>query len=168
MSRKSTRHLVADYLTAGNVPGVGTVFASPPKISRTSDALANVPPGTPSGSVIYVEILRSQEVRVGLGGPTAGKKTVTHDLRLHLLFRSTQRKAEDAMDDHDDQVEAILTLLRADRTLGSTTTTPNPIFQNGEGTAGIVVETGMPKEVGTGTTHIWSLIDTEAVEIITA
>ena len=46
--------MVADYLTAANIAGVGTVFASPPKISRSSDALANVPPGTPSGSVVYV------------------------------------------------------------------------------------------------------------------
>ena len=168
MSRKTTRHLVADYLTAHKPAGVGTVFASPPKVARTGDALAGLPAGTPSGSVVYVEILRSQELRVGVGGPTAGKKTVVHDLRLHLLFRSVRPKAEDAMDDHDDQVEAILALIRADRTLGSTTATPSPIFQNGEGSAGITVETGMPKESGTGTVHIWSLIDTEAMEIITA
>lgn len=167
MSRKSTRHMVATYLSAANIPGVGTVYPSPPKISRSQDALANVPAGTPSGSVIYVEVLESREVRVGVGGPTAGKKQVTHALRLHLLFRSSQARAQDAMDDHDDQVEAILHLLRSDRTLGSTTSSPAPIFQNGEGTSGITVATGMPKESGSGTTHVWSLIDSDAVEEIT-
>jgi len=168
MSRRSTRHMVADYVTAANIPGIGTVFASPPKISRSSDALANVPAGTPSGSVVYVEILESHEVRVAVGGPQAGKKMVTHALRLHLLFRSRQALAQDAMDDHDDLVEALLELLRADRTLGSTTASPLPIFQNGEGDNGIGVATGMPKESGSGTTIVWSILDTEAIELITS
>ena len=168
MSRKSTRHMVANYVSAANIPGIGTVFASPPKISRASDAMANVPAGTPSGSVLYVEILESSEVRVAVGGPTAGKKMVTHSLRLHLLFRSVQPRSESAMDDHDDQIEALLELLRADRTIGTTTSSPSPIFQNGEGTSGIKVATGMPKETGTGTTVIWSILDSDAVEILTA
>lgn len=162
MSRKSTRHAVAAFITTANIIGVGTVFASPPKISRTSDALANVPAGTPSGSVVYVEILESHEVRVAVGGPVAGKKLLTHSLRLHLLFRSRQGKAEAAMDDHDDLVEALLQLLRTDRTLGAA------VFQNGEGDKGIAVATGMPKESGTGSTIIWSIIDTDATEFITA
>jgi hypothetical protein len=165
VSRKTTRHVVADYLTAANIPGVGKVYASPPKISRSMDALANVPAGTPSGAVVYVEIYHTSEVRIAVGGPTAGKKLVTHDLRLHLLARSTQLLAEDAMDDHDTLLEAILALLRADRTLASTT---SPIFQNGEGDAGIVVDTGMPFETGSGTTNVWTSIDTQAVEFITA
>jgi len=168
VSRRSTRHLVADYVSAANIPGVGTVFPSPPKISRSSDALANVPAGTPSGSVIYVEILESHETRIAVGGPVAGKKMVTHSLRLHLLFRSRQPLAQDAMDDHDDIVESLLQLLRADRTLGSTVASPLPIFQNGEGDAGIAVATGMPKESGTGTTIVWSIVDTQAVELITS
>lgn len=168
MSRKSTRHIAAAYVSAANISGIGTVFASPPKISRSKDALANVPAGTPSGSVVYVEILESREIRVAVGGPVAGKKIITHDLRLHLLFRSRRAKAEDAMDDHDDQVEALLKLLRADRTLGSTALTINPIFQNGEGDKGITVSTGMPKVDGTGTTIVWSIIDTDAQEFITA
>jgi hypothetical protein len=160
--------MVADYIGAANISGIGTVFASPPKISRSSDALANVPAGTPSGSVIYVEVLESHEIRVAVGGPVAGKKTVTHSLRLHLLFRSVQPLAQDAMDDHDDILEQLLQLLRADRTLGSTVASPHPIFQNGEGDAGIAIATGMPKESGTGSTIIWSLVDTSCVEFITA
>lgn len=168
MSRKSTRHMVADYITAADIPGIGAVFPSPPKISTNKDAFANVPAGTPSGSVLYVEILESSEVRVADGGPTAGKKKVTHKLRLHLLFRSTQPKAEDAMDDHDDQIEALLGLLRADRTLGSTPSSPSPIFENGEGTSGISVATGMPKVTGTGMTQLWSVVDSDCVEMLTA
>jgi hypothetical protein len=160
--------MVASYISTANISGIGTVFASPPKISRSSDALANVPAGTPSGSVVYVEILESQEVRVAVGGPTAGKKIITHSLRLHLLFRSRQAKAEAAMDDHDDIIEALLELLRADRTMGSTGASPFPIFQNGEGDKGITVATGMPKESGTGTTIIWSILDTDVTEFITA
>lgn len=160
--------MVADYVAAANILGIGKVFASPPKISRSTDALANVPAGTPSGSVVYVEILESSEVRIAVGGPGAGKKLVTHSLRLHLLFRSRQPKAEDAMDDHDNLVEALLELLRADRTLGSTQASSFPIFQNGEGDRGIAVATGMPKEVGTGSTIVWSIIDTDAVEFINA
>ena len=160
--------MVADYLTAANIAGLGKVFASPPKISRSLDALANVPAGTPSGAVVYVEIYHSSEVRIAVGGPVAGKKLVTHDLRLHLLARSTQLLAEDAMDDHDVLVEAILALLRADRTLGSTGASSAPIFQNGEGDAGIIVDVGLPFETGSGTTNCWTSIETECVEFITA
>lgn len=167
MSRSTVRHAAADYLATANIPGVGTVFASPPKIARSSDALANVPPGTLSGSVVFVEILHTKEVRAGLGGPTAGKKLVNHALRLHLLFRSRQARAEDAMDDHDTLVEAILDTIRADRTLG-TETSLTPILEAGEGPEGITVATGMPKDAGTGTTIVWSAIDLDAVEFITA
>ena len=168
MSRKSTRHMVADYLTAANIPGIGAVYASPPKISGTKDAFANIPTGTPSGSVIYVELPEDKEIRSGFGGPVSGKKTITHGLHLHLLFRSNQPAAEDAMDDHDDIHEALLALIRADRTLGSTVASPYPIFQAGEGAAGITSGTGFPKISGTGATHIWTTIAFDAVEEITS
>lgn len=168
MSRKSTRHMVADYVSAANIPGIGTVFASPPKISTTKDAFANIPAGTPSGSVIYVEVLEGKEVRVAVGGPQAGKKEVTQSMHLHLLFRSAQPLAEDAMDDHDDIHEAILQLIRADHTLGSTTASPNPIFQAGEGDNGITSGTGMPKIIGSGTTLIWTVVAFDVVEFISA
>jgi len=168
MSRKTMRHMVHDYVAAANISGIGAVFPSPPKISSSLDALANVPAGTPSGAVVYVEVFKSTETRLAFGGPTAGKKKITHDLRLHVLVRSTQLAAEDAMDDHDTIVEALLELLRADRTLGTTSSSPAPIFQNGEGTAGIVTDTGLPFTSGAGTTNVWTSIETQAVEIITA
>lgn len=167
MSRKTVRHQTAAFLSAANITGVGTVFASPPKLSRSSDALDNSPAGAASGSVLYVEVWNSSEVRAGLGGPTDGKKLVTHQLRLHLLFRSRQRKAEDAMDDHDGMLEQLLAAVRADRTLGTAAGT-DPILQAGEGVGGIRVETGMPVEIGGGTTIVWTSIDMDAVEMINA
>jgi hypothetical protein len=162
MSRKSVRHAAQQYLSAAQIPGVGTVFASPPKVARSSDAYANLPAGTPSGSVLFVEVMTIREKRLGFGGPTNGTKETRYTLRLQLLFRSRQGKSEDAMDDHDDQVEAILAKLRADRTLGTNGT----IIQYGQSPSGISVSTGLPKEGGTGTTHIWTLIDGDCVEII--
>lgn len=167
MSRKTVRHQAAKFLDDADIIGVGTVFASPPKISTSGDALDNSPAGARSGSVIYVEVWDSSEVRAALGGDTSGKKLVTHQLRLHLLFRSRQRKAEDAMDDHDDLLEQILARIRADRTLGTAAST-DPILQAGEGDRGIHAQTGMPKEIGGGTTIVWTSIDLDAVEFVTA
>jgi hypothetical protein len=164
VSRRTVRHAAAVFLATPQIPGVGTVFPSPPKISKSSDAMAGLPPGTPSGSVIYVEIMNSQETRIAVGGPTQGSKTVNHTLRLHLLFRSRQARAEDAMDDHDDQIEAILQRLRSNRTLG----TAGVILQFGQDSTGISIATGMPKESGTGSTLIWSIIDGHAMEFLTA
>ncbi len=164
VSRSSIRHTVATYLGTPALPGVGTVFPSPPKISTAGDAFEGLPAGTPTGSVIYVEVLQVSEVREAVGGPTAGAKLVTYDVRVHLLARSSQAKAEDAMDDHDSIVEAILQRLRADRTLGSA----GAILQAGEGTAGITTQTGMPKAMGSGITHVWSLIDFQAQEWLVA
>lgn len=167
MSRKSVRHAAAQYLQQPQIAGIGTVYASPPKISRNSDAFEGLPAGTASGSVLYVEVLQVTEVRIALGGPVSGTKQNMYGLRFHLLFRSRQSESEDAMDDHDDQVEAILQRLREDRTLG-TQGNIYSIAQYGQDPSGIVINTGMPKTSGTGTTHIWTVIDGKAMEIITA
>ena len=164
MSRKFVRQSAAAFMGTPQVPGVGKVFPSPPKISRTSDAYENLPPGTPSGSVVYVEILRVEEKRVALGGPVAGTKANAYTLRFHLLFRSRQGDSEAAMDDHDDQVEAMLSRLREDRTLG----TGGRLNQFGQDGTGITISTGMPKTSGTGSTHIWSVIDGTVLEFIDA
>lgn len=164
MSRKSLRHAAATYLSAPQIPGIGTVFPSPPKIARSSDAYENLPAGTPSGSVLFVEVLQVNEKRLAAGGPVSGTKESRYILRLHLLFRSRQQLAEKAMDDHDDQVEAILGRLRADRTLGTNGT----VLQYGQDGGGISIGTGMPKTSGSGSTHIWSVIEADAVEIVTA
>lgn len=164
MNRRDVRWAIANYLTAPQVPGVGKIYASPPKISKSSDAYENTPAGTPSGSVIYVEVLQTRERRLAAGGPTSGTKEIRYNVRLHLLFRSRQPKAEDAMDDHDDQHDVILDRLRADRTLG----TKGAILQSGQDLDGYTSATGLPKTSGTGSTHIWTLIEFDAVSVITA
>lgn len=165
MSRSTVRHAVATYLQAQNLPGVGTVYAAPPKITTSGDAYNNLPTGTASAAVVMVEVFKSTEIRQGLGGPTAGLKRITYDTRLHLLARSAQPKAEDAADDHDTTVEAILAAIRADRTLG---TNGSPVFQAGEGPTGISVDSSMPVIVGNGATFIWTALDFEVWEEITA
>jgi hypothetical protein len=152
------------FLSSPQIPGVGTVFNSPPKISRSSDVYENLPPGTISGSVIYVEILESHETRIALGGATSGSKWMIHNLRLHLLFRSREGLAEDAMDAHDDQVEAILSRCRLDRTLG----TNGLVMDFGQDADGITITSGMPKVSGTGSTIQWTVIDAHAREFLTA
>jgi hypothetical protein len=164
MGRKDVRKEVANYISAPQIPGVGKVFASPPKISKSSDAYENLPSGTPSGSVIYVEVLEFRERRLASGGRTLGTKETRYAIRLHLLFRSRQPKSEDAMDDHDDQLDTLMDRLRADRTLG----TNGRIKQSGQDLNGFVVATGLPKTSGTGSTHIWTLVQFDAVETITA
>lgn len=164
MSRKTVRHAAATFLATPAITGVGTVFPSPPKISRSSDAFANLPAGTASGSVIYVEVFHVAERRIALGGATQGTKTSVYSLRFHVLVRSRRGAAEDAMDDHDDQIEAILERLRSDRTLG----TNGAILQFGQDETGITIATGMPKESGAGTTNIWTIIDGNAIEMYTA
>lgn len=164
LGRKGVRHAAANYLSSPQIPGIGKVFPSPPKIARSSDAYENLPAGTPSGSVLFVEILDVREVRIALGGSVSGAKKTLYTLRFHLLFRSRQDTAQEAMDDHDDQLEAIMDRLRADRTLG----TNGAILQFGQDEEGISVATGMPKTSGTGSTIVWSVIDGNAFEYIVA
>jgi hypothetical protein len=168
VSRLTVRHAAADFLKSAALPSVGTIYASPPKLSRGGDAYEGLPPGAASGSVIYVEVLESHETREGFGGVVGGKKMVKHLLRLHIMFRSKARKAEDAMDDHDVLLEALLAAIRGDRTL-ATATGPNPILQVGEGINGIKAQSGMPRTEGTASeTIIWTIIDADADEFITA
>jgi len=167
VSRSTVRHAIADYLTAGAITGVGTIFASPPKLSRTSDALVGAAPGAVSGAVVYIEITESFEIRVGLGGTGAGKKSVHHTVQCYVFFHSVQRRAEDAMDDHDDIIEGLLVRIRADRTHG-TAGSEFPILQAGEGDPGIAVQTSLPKDAGGGAIDIWTSIKFDAEEFITA
>lgn len=154
----------AQYMAQPQIAGIGTVFASPPKIAKSSDAFAGLPAGTASGSVLFVEVLTARETRIASGGEVQGTKKIEYNLRLHLLFRSRKGKAEDAMDDHDDQVETILGRLREDRTLG----TNGVILEFGQDMAGIALNTGMPKTDGNGSTHIWTVIDGSCYEVVTA
>lgn len=162
MSRLTVRHGIADYFTAKAIPGIGTVYAAPPKIARSRDRLVGAPPGTVSASVLYVEVFAEDETRIAVGGATSGGKIVKHIVRLHLLFRSRQRRAEDAADDHDTQLEAVLEAIRADRTFGGV------VLEAGEDTPGIKVESGLPEDLGSGSVEQWTAIDFDADEYITA
>jgi hypothetical protein len=116
VSRKSIRHLVATYLTQHPVTGLNNVLPAKPKdlggMQFTSGA-----PGETSGAVGVVTVEHQTEQAEAMDGAGGGRLT-RYTVGLQLFHRSVEPKAEDAMDQFDDVVDATCNQLRSDPSLG--------------------------------------------------
>lgn len=140
MSRATVRTAVQAFLAPPNIVGLNTVYRARPKLTQGTDYHMSDGPGF--GALGIIHIPKSIEERIALGGPTSGKKQVIYMIALEVLFQSVLPKAEDGYDAHDQLVDAIITRIRSDRTFGTAGT---PIWQAGEGVAGIDVDLAEPK-----------------------
>ena len=146
MGRADCRTAITTYLTGRAVPGVGAVHPARPKLVDASELdLAGM---GGSGAVLIVHLPKDRRLRRALGGRTGGEKTAVHDVALEVLFASVKPDALAAQDDHDQILDAIVAAVEADRTLGCgyqpSGQPAGPIWQAGEGDAGIDVEMAEP------------------------
>lgn len=168
MSRASVRAAVTSYLAATPITGVGAVLPSRPKIAQAPQF--DPAPLGGSGAVLIVHLTDDHRIRDALGGVADGQKVVKHQIALEVIFRSVKPDATAAQADHDTILDALVSLIEADRTFGGgydpTTNEPaGPIWQAGEGPAGITVEMAEPVEVDQ-TIAIDAVIRFEAWELI--
>jgi hypothetical protein len=128
VGRASVRAAIAAYFTPAAVGAcLSTTYAARPKqIPQTAFKFSA---NGGSGAVLVVHLTTDDEHRVALGGAHSGGKFDVHDIALELKFQSVKTDAIAAQADHDALVDAVKTLLRADRTLG---TGGVPIWQAGE------------------------------------
>lgn len=139
MGRATVRAAIAAWLTPASIAGLTTVYPSRPKQIPAQDF--GLGTGGGSGAVLVVHLAADDETRIAVGGPTSGKKTVTHKAALEVLFQSVKPDAVAAMADHDTLIDNLMARIRADRTFG---TAGNPIWQAGEGPEGIRLELTEP------------------------
>ena len=170
MGRAGVRAAMQSYFSGAGLPVVGTVYRSRPKTVPAQNY--NLSANGGSGSVLIIHLSRSHERRVELGGAKGGFKVDVHSATLEIRFKSMKADAQAAQDDQDACLDGIVAAIRADRTLGcaynATTNQPNgPIWQAGEGSAGIAVTMFEPEEeeqvlsiFGTVEFEVWEWVNT--------
>ncbi|MEU0516641.1 hypothetical protein [Streptosporangium sp. NPDC006007] len=119
--------------------GLATVRSFFAKRVSDQEYTAGLAPGRSMGAVAVVHLGDSTERRIAVGGATDGWKHRFYAVTLHLYHLAQVPQAEDAQADLDELLEAIATLVHADRTLGGTVT------QAGESTSGIRFFLGQPE-----------------------
>ena len=124
--------------------GLGTAY--PYKIKKGAPDqyyTAGQAPGAGWGAVLSVSLGPAKITRMALGGPTSGWRKRDYTVRCALDVISYEAHLETAEAGVDDLVDALIALIYADRTLGTTSNayaTGRLITQAGEAPAGI--ETG--------------------------
>lgn len=103
---------------------------------------AGVPAGNGWGAVLTVSLAGQKIGRMALGGPTSGWRKRDYTVRCALDVISYEPHLETTEAAVDDLVDALIALIYADRTLGTTSNvypTGRLITQAGEAPAGIEV-----------------------------
>jgi hypothetical protein len=145
MGRVAVRSAVAAYLTNAGVQYVGTVYPARPVV-LTEDAYEQTLLGEAialtiaggSSAVLVVNIPSDERMRRADTGRGAVNDTRVHTVALEVWFASVAGDGVQAQQDYDGIVDSIVTLIRADATLGG------QVWSSGEYTAGIHHEQAMP------------------------
>ena len=151
-TRAGARAAVAAFFAPPAVVGLNRVYTSFPKSSNLPSNTYTGNTGALSGAVGIVHIVRSTESRIAIGGAHGGIKRTIYDVELQILMRSSQRLAEDSMNDFDAVLDATVSRLRSDRILGTDGLT---VWQAGEQM--LDVESAEPR-ITQSVTEIWSAI----------
>lgn len=167
MSRETVRAGIAAWLSEGNLPNLGTVFAGTPRIIP-GKAFFPAEVGADFGVIICVHIRADSEQRVAIGGETGGWKQIDYSVDLQICCR--QNLSDIPSDpEHEDDLGLIATAnfdhfydtlkdrIRSDRTAA------DAVWQWGEarlaGRYGELVDRGSSLEQ-------WATITTTATEFI--
>ena len=160
VSRQTVRAAVYAWFAPPNVAGLNTLYTAKPKIITAQDFRRGQPAGTKTGTVGVVNVTRSTEQRIALGGAFSGWKQVSYVVEIQVYCHSTQQKAEDAQDDFDAMFDALVARLRADRTLGST------VWEAGEDA--LEGQFGEPAVVSGSATERWAALRFVVIEQVQA
>lgn len=134
---------IYDYLepTASNIPNLGTLYRSLPKVANEADLFTNTFSGAGIGATIYFFCVDQKETRIALGGPPppyggGGHKFVEYTFAFLVVFRSDLPQTIDGQIAYDSFKDAFTARIRANRTAG----TDNAIY-GGDGT-GVIFQWG--------------------------
>jgi hypothetical protein len=158
MSRTNVRAAVTDYFSSYEIAGVSKVLSAQPKIIDFRDPRLG---SGPDRCFLIVFIEGEQEVRRSLGGPTSGKKQITYQISLNVLFHSVRTRMEESMDAYDVIIDSIKDAIRADRTFAN----PDVVWQAG---ASLVSAQHSEPELDGNTTMIHGVVSFPLIEYVTA
>lgn len=111
-TRRVVREVLQDALIGASIPGVVLVYRSLPPVWQLEEA---VPMGARFAAAVAIQVGRVVHSRRALTGPTdPGGKDASHEVTLTILHRGFSPEPsdwEDAEDDHDRIIGAIIDVL---------------------------------------------------------
>ena len=138
------RAAVTSYFTAANIPYVGTIYSARPTVVNEQDyeqtLMGQIVASTPNGSraVLVVNIPNDDRQRRADTGRGAVNDSRIHDVVMEIFFACVAGDATQAQTDYDGIVDAMVTLIRHDPTMGGGS------WSAGEYTTGISHRQSMP------------------------
>ena len=161
MSRKDVRNTLYTFIKPPIIDGINQVFTSFPKrINFEVNAL----PSDVSRCAAVIFIESERETRLAVGGAHNGIKRVDYQIAVQLFHHSTQRDAEDAMDDFDKVIDNLKDRLRSDHQFGDSS--GYLVWQGAE--PAIDTSYGEPLSNKGGATETWAVIRFDVTEMIQA
>lgn len=166
MSRSNVRSTLYGFIQEPNVEGINKVFKSFPKRINFQE-LALPGQSNRCVAVIFIEAEREERLTVGgIPGTNAsqGWKRVDYDIAIQLFHHSSEREAEDAMDDFDKVIDNLKAKLRSDHRFGDDSGTL--VWQGAE--PAIDVEYGEPMTQKGTYIETWAAVRFVVTEMIQA
>jgi hypothetical protein len=171
---------IYDYLepNASNIPNLGVLYQSLPKVSDEAELFTNSYPGCGLGGTIYMFCTDNKEERIALGGPPppyggGGHKFVQYTWAFLFVFKSDLPDTISGQIAYNEFRDAFTARVRANRTAGTDNAEyggngTGTIFQWGEGgiDGGIDIQAQhyVPKTLDGGVTLFQSLYHLNVVE----
>jgi hypothetical protein len=145
MSRLSMREAITAFLQAANIEYVGIVYPARPEIApeqayeenRLAEAVMSE---GGSSSVLVVNLPSDIRQRKADTGRGAVNDQITYKAVLEVFFANVKGEAIQAQTDYDQTVDAIVTAVRENATLGA----PGTVWSAGEYEAGVEHAQGEP------------------------
>jgi len=159
--RKYVRTTLANFIAPPNVDGINQVFTSFPK---RIDFQVNALPSQLSRCAAVIHIESENENRLAIGGAHSGVKRIDYSVAIQLFHHSMERNSEDAMNDLDNVVDNLKTVLRSDHQFGDPS--GNLVWQGAEPV--ISASYGEPMSNDGTSTETWAIIRFDVTQMIQA
>ena len=163
-NRLALRTAVAEYFANGGLPYVGAVYPARPEVLPEAAYELNrfnevVQSTTGSGTTLVVDVPSDKRERRALTGRVGVNDTHIYNIALEVWFANVSGGGVVAQEDYDTVSSAIVNLIRANATLGTSGT----VWSAGEYAAGIQHEQREPSTNEDGTTvFIFGVVRFEA------
>jgi len=159
--RKDVRTTLANFIAPPKVDGINQVFTSFPK---RIDFQVNALPSQLSRCAAVIHIESENENRLAIGGAHSGVKRIDYSVAIQLFHHSMERNSEDAMNDLDNVVDNLKTVLRSDHQFGDPS--GNLVWQGAEPV--ISANYGEPMSNDGTSTETWAIIRFDVTQMIQA
>jgi hypothetical protein len=161
IGRKAVRTILAEFIAPPAVDGINQVFTSFPK---RIDFNVNALPGQANRCAAVIHIESENENRLAIGGAHSGIKRIDYSVAIQLFHHSLERNSEDAMNDLDNVIDNLKTVLRSDHQFGDSTGTL--IWQGAEPV--ISASYGEPMSNDGSSTETWAIVRFDVTQMIQA